>query len=307
MGGSRITSWGAALPEKIVTNHDLAQTLDTSDTWITERTGIKERRIGDSTAAIATEAGRQCLDRIGLGPNDIDVLLLATTTPDRHVPATSATVQDQLGLDCGAMDLNAACSGFVYGLITADGLIRSGAERILLIGAETLSRIVDWEDRRTAILFADGAGAAVIEASDTPTLLGWSLGCDGSLERVLYCDIEDKLKMEGHEVFRQAVLIIEEASNAALEKAGLTIDDIDIMVPHQANVRILDAACKRLGFPIEKTAQVLAHTGNTSSASVPLALADALDAGRIDRGDNVLLVGFGAGMTAASAIVRWDP
>lgn len=307
MRGSRITSWATSLPEKIVTNHDLSLTLDTTDTWITERTGIKERRVGDSTADIATEAGRKALDRIGLGPDDIDVLLLATTTPDRHVPATSATVQDRLGLNCGAMDLNAACSGYVYGLIAANGLIATGAERVLLIGAETLSRIIDWGDRRTAILFGDGAGATVLEATDTPSLLSWTLGCDGSLERLLYCDIDAKMQMEGHEVFRQAVRIIEETSAEVLDKAGLTIDDIDMLIPHQANVRIIDAACKRIGFPVEKTAQVLAHTGNTSSASIPLALVDALDAGRIERGDLVMMVGFGAGMTAANAIIRWDP
>jgi 3-oxoacyl-[acyl-carrier-protein] synthase-3 len=305
--GSRITTWASALPDRIVTNQELSETLDTTDTWITERTGIKERRVGDSTAELAAEAGRLCLEKSGLGPDDFDVVLLATTTPDRHVPATSATVQHMLGLNCGALDVNAACSGFVYGLITADGLINSGAERILLIGAETLSRIVDWTDRGTAILFGDGAGATILEASDTPSLLSWTLGCDGSLEHLLYCDIDGKMKMEGSEVFRQAILIIEESTQTALEKAGMSIDDIDMMIPHQANERIIDAACKRIGLPVEKTAQVLAHTGNTSSASIPLALVDALDAGRIQPGDNLLFVGFGAGMTAASAIMRWNP
>ncbi|MCU1463264.1 MAG: 3-oxoacyl-(acyl-carrier-protein) synthase [Acidimicrobiales bacterium] len=304
--GAVITGWGTALPDKVVTNADLEARLDTTDAWITERSGIRERRVGGTTTGLATDAGAAALAAAALEPADIDLLILATTTPDQTVPATASAVQDALGLTCGAMDVNAACSGFVYGLVTACGLIGLGAGRILLIGAETLSRITDQDDRGTAVLFADGAGAVVVEAVDGPgSLLGWDLGSDGSLRSILYADVGGYLEMEGREVFRRAVRVTVDSAQAAMQRAGVTADDIALFVPHQANLRIIDAAGQRIGIPSDRTAIVLDRTGNTSSASIPLALADALDHGRVRADDLVLLSGFGAGMTWASAVLRW--
>jgi 3-oxoacyl-[acyl-carrier-protein] synthase-3 len=304
--GAVITGWGTALPPKVLTNHDLEQTLDTSDHWIVERTGIRERHVGGTTVGLSVESGRKALDMSGVDPATIDALVLATTTPDRTVPASSATVQKELGLRCGAFDLNAACSGFVYGLVQAHGLIAMGAKKILVIGTDTLARITDWDDRNTAILFADGSGAVVLEAVEGEgQLLGWDLDADGSAERFLYSDIGGFIHMDGKEVFRRAVRIMVDSATKSMGHAGCTADEIKLVVPHQANLRIIQAACDRLGIPIERAATVLQHTGNTSSASIPLALADALDNSRVQQGDLVLLVGFGAGMTAASAVLRW--
>ena len=301
-----ITGWGRALPETIVTNSDLAKTLDTSDEWIRERTGIEQRHVGGTTASLSIESGRKALEMSGVDPLSIDALILATTTPDRTVPATSAAVQHGLGLRCGAFDVNAACSGFVYGLVTAHGLIAIGMRNILVIGTDTLSRITDWTDRNTAILFADGSGAAVIQATDGPgQLLGWDIDADGSLENLLYADIGKTLYMEGKEVFRRAVRIMVDSAEKSLKAAGLTTSDITLVAPHQANIRIIEAACKRLDIPMSKTSWVGNKTGNTSSVSIPLALFDAADSSRLKTGDNVLLVGFGAGMTAASAVIKW--
>lgn len=305
--GAVITGWGTALPERVVTNLELEQTLDTNDEWIVERTGIRERHVGGSTADLSSESGRAAIEMAGLQPEQIDALVLATTTPDRAVPATSATVQHRLGLSCGAFDINAACSGWVYGLVTAHGLIAMGAEKVLLIGTDTLSRITDWDDRNTAILFADGSGATVLEAVDGPgQLLGWDLDADGSAEEALYAEVGAKLQMEGREVFRRAVRIMVDSATKSMKHAGVTADDIALVVPHQANIRIISAACERLGIGLDRTSVVLDRTGNTSSASVPLALADALDHERVADGDLVLFVGFGAGMTAASAVIRWN-
>jgi len=304
--GGIITGWGAAMPPKVVTNHDLAQRMDTSHDWIVERTGIHERRIGGSTADLSVESGRQALERAGVDPSSIDALVLATTTPDQTVPATSAVVQHRLGLRCGAFDVNAACSGFMYALVTAHGLISSGAGRILVIGTDTLSRIVDWDDRGTAILFADGSAAVVLEPTPGPgQLLSWDFDADGSAQPLLYCDVGGNIRMDGKEVFRRAVRIMVDSGEKTMKHAGVTADDVALVVPHQANIRIIEAACSRLGIPPERTATVLHRTGNTSSASIPLALADSLDQGRVRDGDLVLLVGFGAGMTAASALLRW--
>lgn len=304
--GAIITGWGTALPERVVTNDDLSKTLDTSDEWITERSGIRERHIGGSTAELSVLSGRQAMAKAGVSPDEIDVLILSTTTPDRCVPATSATVQNALGLRCGAFDLNAACSGFVYGLSIAHGLIAMGMGKILLIGTDTLSRITDWEDRNTAVLFADGSGAVVLEAVEGPgQLLAWDIDADGSAEDFLYADLGGFIKMEGKEVFRRAVRIMVDSAEKSLKAAGVTADRVSLVVPHQANIRIIQAACERLGIPMDRAATVLHYTGNTSSASIPLALSDAADAGRIAQGDIVLLVGFGAGMTAASAVLRW--
>ncbi len=303
---ARLTGWGAALPEKVVTNVDLEATLDTSDQWIVERTGIRERRIGGTTTGLAIEAGRLALARAGRTGADVDLVLLATCTPDQAMPASAASVQHALGITGGAFDLNAACSGFVYGLVAADGLLRAGMERVLLVGAETMSTIVDWDDRGTAILFGDGAGAVVLERGEGPgRLLGWDLGSDGSLRHILEADRGGAIQMDGPEVFRRAVRIMVESAERALARAGITIADVALFVPHQANTRIIDSAVARLGIPTDQVANNLATTGNTSAASIPLALAEAADAGRLRPGDRVLMVGFGAGMSWASAVLEW--
>ena len=304
--GGRITGWGIALGNDLITNHDLASRMDTSDEWIKERTGISERRIGGTTAGLAVQAAKDALKIAECPPEEIDLLVLATTTPDDQIPATSATVQHLLGLKCGAMDLNAACSGFVYSLVIGFGMLALGNKRILIIGSETLSRVTDWDDRSTAILFGDGAGAFVIEASDTQSaLLGWELSCDGSLRDILHAEIGGTIVMSGQEVFRKAVIAMTDSASTSIKNAGLMPEDIAFVIPHQANIRIIESAMKRLNIPMEKSVSVLHKTGNTSSASIPLALVDAVQDGRIQRGDNLLLVGFGAGMTSASAIVNW--
>ena len=308
MRGAQIRGWGSALPEKVVTNDDLAQTLDTSDEWITERTGIRERRVGGTTSGLAIDAGRQAMERAGWSPESVDLVILATTSPDQQVPATASTVQHELGLTCGAFDLNAACSGFAYGLVTAHGLIDAGMDRILVIGAETLSRLTDWDDRGTAILFADGAGAVALESVDGPgELLAWDLGSDGSLRHILDADIGGYFRMDGREVFRRAVRVMVSSAEVTLAKAGVSVDDIALVVPHQANIRIIQSACDKLGIPMDRVVSILERTGNTSSATIPMALAEAADTGRLQPDDLVLMVGFGAGMTWASALLRWNP
>jgi len=307
MRGITVKGCGVAVPDKVVTNDDLSARLDTSDAWIVDRTGIRERHIGGTTAGLSIESGQRALADAGLTASDIDVLVLATTTPDATVPATSATVQDGLGIVGGAFDVNAACSGFVYGLVVASGLIATGAGRILLIGTDTLSRITDWEDRKIAVLVGDGSGAVVLEPVDGPgDLLSWNLNADGSLRNLLKCDHGGFLSMDGKEIFRKAVRLVVESAERALADAGMTADDVDLLVPHQANLRIIQAVCQRLGIPEERSAVVIDRYGNTSSASIPLALDDALRAGRIRPGARLLLAGFGGGMTWASAIFRWN-
>ena len=304
--GAVITGWGSALPPRVLTNDELSQTLDTSDEWIRERSGIQERHIGGTTAGLSVISGAAALAMAGADPSQIDALVLSTTTPDRCVPATSATVQHALGLSCGAFDVNAACSGFVYALTVAHGLIAMGSSKVLVIGTDTLSRITDWSDRNTAVLFADGSGAVVLEAVDGPgQMLAWDIDADGSAEESLYAELGGFIQMEGKDVFRKAVRIMVDSATKSLTAAGLTADDVDVVIPHQANIRIIQAACERLGIPMEKASTVLHYTGNTSSASIPLALVDAANAGKIKKGDTVLLVGFGAGMTAASALIVW--
>lgn len=305
--GASIIGWGTALPDQVVTNADFAARLDTSDEWIVERSGIRERRMGGTTGGLSVEAGRAALKGAGVDAATIDLVVLATNTPDQQMPATASFVQEELGCSGGAFDVNAACSGFVYGLVTGYGMAALGARRILVVGADVMSRITDQDDRGTAVLFGDGAGAVVLEAGDGPgRLLGWDLGSDGSARHILYCDHAGFTKMDGKEVFRRAVRVMVSSSQRALAAAGLTAEDVSLLVPHQANVRIVDAACSRLGIPRERAALVLDRTGNTSAASIPLALADAADAGRLHPGDTVLMVGFGAGMSWASAVVRWD-
>jgi 3-oxoacyl-[acyl-carrier-protein] synthase-3 len=281
--------------------------MDTNDEWIRERTGIHRRHVGGSTAELSTISGKAALDMAGIDPKSIDALILATTTPDRTVPATSATVQNALGLACGAFDVNAACSGFVYGLVVAHGLIGVGAERIMVIGTDTLSRIVDWNDRNTAPLFADGSGAAIIESTKGHgQLLGWDIDADGSAEEILYAEVGSTIQMNGKEVFRRAVRIMVDSAQKSMAAAGVTTEEISIVVPHQANIRIISAACDRLGISMDKASISIHETGNTSSASIPLALFGDFGQVKPKDGDIVLLVGFGAGMTAASAILRWN-
>ena len=306
MPGFVIRGWGVAVPDKVVTNDDLSVRLDTNDAWITERTGIRERRWGGTTSSLAVEAGQRALDHAGVSPQDIDLVILATTTPDAIVPGTATTVQDQLGIPAGAFDMNAACSGFVYGLVTAAGMLAIGCHRVLLIGSDTLSRITDLDDRKMAVLVGDGAGAVVLEAVPGPgALRSWNLHADGSLRHLLYCDHGGYLVMDGQEIFRKAVRVVVDSAHQAVADAGLTFDDISLLVPHQANLRIIQAAAQRLHLTEDRLAVVIDRSGNTSSASIPLALVDAIDHGRVHDGDNLLLTGFGGGMTWASAVVRW--
>jgi 3-oxoacyl-[acyl-carrier-protein] synthase III len=307
MTGIRITGWGIAVPDKVVTNDDMAARLDTSNEWIVERTGIRQRHIGGTTSGLAIEAGQAALASAGRSPDDIDLLMLATTTPDCLVPGTAPAVQHGLGIHGGAFDLNAACSGFVYGLITVAGLIAVGSGPVLLIGSETLSKITDMDDRKIAIIVGDGAGAIVVEPVDGPgALLSWNMNSDGSLKHLLKCEHGGTLYMDGKEVFRRAVRVVVESAERAMADASLKPDDIALMIPHQANVRIIQAAGQRLGIPEARTVVVIDRYGNTSSASVPLALHDAIACGRVHEGDNLLLTGFGGGMTWASAVLRWN-
>jgi 3-oxoacyl-[acyl-carrier-protein] synthase-3 len=303
---ARITGWGTALPEKVVTNADLESSLDTSDAWIVERTGIRERRIGGTTTGLGIDAARQAMARAGVTGEDIDLVLLCTSTPDEAMPASASVLQQELGVRGGAVDLNAACSGFVYGLVAADGFLRAGLQRVLLVGAETMSRIVDWDDRSTAILFGDGAGAVVVERGDGPgRVLGFDLGSDGSLRHILHAEVGGTIEMDGPEVFRRAVRVMVESATRAMEHAGVTVQDLALFVPHQANLRIIESASRRLGIEPELVGSNLATVGNTSAASIPLVLAEAADQGRLRPGDLVLVVGFGAGMSWASAVIEW--
>lgn len=324
MTGCAITGWAGVVPEQAVTNADIMTLFDTSEEWIFERTGIRQRRAADgpfvkpkplaspesgmgTTAQLAARAGRAALEKAGLTGADIDLLMLCTTSADQLVPATSSPVAHALSIKGGAMDINAACAGFTYGLVTAASFIAAGAERVLVVGAETLSRITNWADRTNAFLFGDGAGAVVVEVAPGETaLLGWDIGVDGSLVELCYADHGGQgMVMRGKEVFRQAVRMTVDSATKSLERAKVDVSDIALFVPHQANVRIMDAIAERLGIPPQRTASVIEATGNTSSASVPLALSAAADAGRLSDGDLVLFAGFGAGMTWASAVWRW--
>jgi 3-oxoacyl-[acyl-carrier-protein] synthase-3 len=314
-----------AVPERRVTNFDLAKIVDTSDEWITERTGIKERRVageGETTASLAIEAGTAALKDAGIDPADIGCCIVATCTSEQPIPPTSSFVQEGLGLRCGAFDIDAACSGFVYALVAGASMVASGAMGpVLVIGSETLTRVVDPTDRSTVILFGDGAGAAVLTPSDNVGLLAWDLGCDGSLAGLLGIPAggsrlptsadtvaggDHWLKMDGREVFRRAVRVIVDSARTTLDRAGLTPDDVALFVPHQANTRIIDSAATKLGLPAERVFVNIDRYGNTSAASVPIALAEAAEAGRLHPGDLVLLTGFGAGMSWASALLRWS-
>lgn len=305
--GGVITGWGGYIPPTVITNHDLAETMETTHDWIVERTGIHERRWGDEgPAALGVYAARAAIAMAGLEPSDIDLMIFATCSPEYILPGSSAIAQHELGLTCGAFDLGAACSGFTYSLVTAHAMLNMGMNRILVIGSEQLSRIVDKTDRGTAILFGDGAGAVIVEATDGPgELLSFDLGVDGSAVHALYTPHDDFTKMDGKEVFRRAVHAIVDSAAKSLERANLTMEDIDWFIPHQANRRIIEAAVKRLGWPIDRTSTTVDFVGNTSAASIPLALIHELEHGNIKPGDHVLMSGFGAGMTWASSVVRW--
>jgi 3-oxoacyl-[acyl-carrier-protein] synthase III len=321
-----ITGWGTALPERRLTNAELEQRVDTSDQWIVERTGIRERRIagaGETTASLATEAGAAAVKHAGLTPDAIDLLIVATATTEQLIPHTGAFVSDGLGLHCGSFDLNAGCAGFVYELVVGGSMLTAGnLDHVLVIGAETLSRVTDPTDRGTCVIFGDGAAAMVLSAApdDGSGLLAWDLGCDGSATALLeipaggsrrptsaetVANGEHYLKMAGPEVFRRAVRIVVESATAALQRGGFGIDEVKWFAPHQANVRIIEAAASRLGIPMERTLVNIDHYGNTSAASIPLVLAEAADDGRLAEGDLVLLSGFGAGLTWGSALLRW--
>ncbi len=305
--GFNIKGVGAALPDKVLTNQDLMSMMDTTDEWIRERTGISERRVGGSTSGLAIEAARLAMAEASVEAGDIEQIVLATTTPDYISPGTAPVVADALGMQCGAFDVQAVCSGWVYALVVANGLMLQGVDRLLVIGAEALDRITDYTDRGTGILFGNGAGAAVIERNPAGggELLSWDLGSAGDYLHILYAEHGDVWQMDGKEVFRQAVTVIQHSAKTSLQRAGLTVDDIDLIVPHQANIRIVESAWRKIGFSMDRTSMVLEHTGNTSAASIPLALKHAQRNGRVNPGDIVMFVGFGAGMTWASAIVRW--
>ncbi len=305
--GTRFVGWGMAVPDKIVTNDDLSKTLDTSDEWISERTGIRQRHIGGTTTELGALAGRRAMEDAKVGPEDIDFVLLATTTPDRMAPSTAALIQAELGLTCPALDVNAACAGFPYAVRVAQGLIETGTKRILLIGAETLSRWVDWTDRNVAVLLADGAGATVLEYSDTDNdILSFVLGASGVDADLLTCDHGSYFFLDGKEVFRRAVRVVVDSASEAIKKAGLEAKDISLMIPHQANIRIIQAASERLGIPMENAVITLDRYGNTSSASIPMAFWHARDEGRVKKGEYALMTGFGAGMTWASSALKWS-
>ena len=305
--GVRFKGWGIAVPDRIVTNDELSKTLDTSDEWITERTGIRERRICGSSKSIGVLAVHRAMDDAGVTAVDIDFLVLSTTTPDRIAPATAPMIANELGLTCPAMDVNAACSGFMYAVRTAYGLLETGNKRILVIGAEHLSRWVDWSDRNMAVLLADGAGATVLEYDANQTdLMSFCLGADGAAADLLTCEHGGFFQMNGREIFRRAVRVVVDSSEKAMATAGITADDLSLVIPHQANIRIIQAATQRLGIEMERAVVVLDRYGNTSSASIPLAFDDARKNGRIKPGEYALLTGFGAGLTWASAVVRWS-
>ncbi|MDD2273441.1 MAG: ketoacyl-ACP synthase III [Desulfuromonadaceae bacterium] len=323
----RIAGTGSALPGKILTNTELEQLVDTSDEWITTRTGIKERRIaveGEYTSTFAAEAGRRAMEMAGVHPEEIDLIILGTVTPDFPFPSTACIVQDLLGAtNATAFDLSAACSGFIFGLSIAEKYIRSGAARkILVIGAEVLSRIVDWQDRNTCVLFGDGAGAVVLEASDGDhSLLSTHTFSNGSYWNLLYQPgsgsrnpatnsrtIDERLiylKMEGNDVFKHAVRSMEEAAVKALDANGLSASDLTLMIPHQANRRIIDATAKRLGLGADRLFTNLEKYGNTSSASIPIALDEANRQGLLKPDNKLLVVAFGGGFTYGSALINW--
>jgi 3-oxoacyl-[acyl-carrier-protein] synthase-3 len=315
---SAVLGVGSALPRRAVSNQELASTVDTSDEWIVERTGIRNRYVageGETTASLATDAARRALDHAGVAATDIDLIVLATATPDQTFPSSATKVQAALGIDdCVAFDVHAVCTGFLYALSVADSMIRSGnARRALVIGAETFSRILDWEDRATCVLFGDGAGALVLGGEQGERgILATRLHADGRHNDLLFVDggpsttgTVGKLRMKGREVFRHAVVNLAAVLNEVLADAGLTADDVDWVVPHQANARILDATAKKLGLSPAKVVVTVDQHANTSAASVPLAFDAAVRDGRIKRGDVIVLEAMGGGFTWGAAALRY--
>ncbi|MEO1291910.1 MAG: beta-ketoacyl-ACP synthase III [Pseudomonadota bacterium] len=314
---------GSYLPAHVMTNAELSTTVDTSDDWIIERTGIRERRIaaeGELTSDLATKAAERALEASGIAAADLDLIILATATPDQTFPAAATKVQANLGAHSAvAFDQHAVCAGFVFALATADMYLQGGGARnALVIGAETFSRILDWEDRATCVLFGDGAGAVVLRAepgdgsAEDRGMLAHDLNTDGRLIELLYVDggpsstqTTGHLRMEGREVFRKAVVALAETAEKSMNDAGVTSADIDWIVPHQANVRIIDGTAKKLGVPKEKVVVTVDRHGNTSAASIPLALTEAVTDGRIKRGDLLLIEAIGGGMSWGSAVLRW--
>ena len=322
MTRSVVCGFGSALPRRVVTNEELQKLVDTSDSWIQQRTGIKQRYIageGETTASLGEAAARAALANAGLSPDDIDLIVVATSTPDNTFPATAVNIQHRLGMNHGfAFDMQAVCSGFVYAVTTADNFIRAGrAKRVLVIGAETFSRLLDWTDRTTCVLFGDGAGAIILEAVDDATagdrgIIAASLRSDGAHCEKLYVDGGvsttgdiGHLRMQGREVFKHAVGMITDVIEAAFDEAGITADELDWLVPHQANRRIIEGSAKKLGIPMEKVVVTVDQHANTSAASIPLALAAAAGDGRIKRGDTVMLEAMGGGFTWGAVLLRW--
>ncbi len=324
---ARITGWGMSVPDKIVTNDDLAHIVDTTDEWIVSRTGIRERHIvasdRETTASLATKAAKAALQVAGISPAELNLVIVATATPEYTFPSTASLVQDAIGArNAGAFDLSAGCSGFLYALTMASHAIRSGeARQVLVIGAETLSRVTDWSNRDTCVLFGDGAGAVVVGASaERCGVISTVLGSDGSGGELLMLpgggsrlpashetvsNGDHFIKMKGREVFRFAATIVPKATEAVAERAGWAMSDVALLIPHQANTRIIEAAAKRLEFGEDRVFVNLDRYGNTSAASIPIALCEALGTGRIHVGDKVVLVGFGAGLTWGAAAVEW--
>lgn len=300
---------GRYVPEKVVTNHDLEKIMDTSDEWIRTRTGIAERRIADDTidtSYMAVEASKKALEDAGISGEDIDLILVATVTPDRAFPAVACVIQEAIGAKhAAAMDLSAACAGFMYGMITAQQFIQTGTyKNVLVVGSDKLSKIVDWNDRNTAVLFGDGAGAIVMGAvSEGKGVLSFELGADGSGGKHLYQD--EYVMMNGREVFNFAVRQLGDSCLRVLDKAGLTKEDVDFLVPHQANIRIMESARERLNLPQEKMSMTIEKFGNTSASSIPIAMVEELQNGRIQDGDLIILVGFGGGLTWGAVALRW--
>lgn len=328
---AHIVGWGAYLPKRVLTNDDIALMVDTSDEWIYTRTGIRERRIAgekETTATLAFEAAARALAVADIHPSQVDLIIVATSTPEYIFPSTASRVQDYLGAHrAGAFDLSAACSGFVYGLDMAAQAIATGSiKTAVIIGSETLSRVMDWEDRGTCILFGDGAGAVVLKGSSVPGgLLSSTLRSDGSGGELLTLPAvyhnpmpmlgpeylqnghgRNTIKMNGREVFRFATRVVSDSIETVVKKAGLTLAEIDLIVPHQANTRIIESVAKRLKLPMDKFYLNLHRAGNTSAASIPIALVDAIHAGRLHPDDNVVFVGFGGGLTWAAGVIKWD-
>jgi 3-oxoacyl-[acyl-carrier-protein] synthase III len=314
-----ITGLGWKVPDRVVTNDELATYVDTNDAWIRERTGIRERRIASQEEALSDIALPACHDALaqaGLEGSDIDFLCVATVTPDMMFPSTAAILADALGAhDAGAVDLSAGCTGFMYALAQAYGMLAGGlCKRALVVGGDLLSKILDWEDRSTLVLFGDGAGAVVLEAVPEEGFLGFELGADGGGGSSLWLpgsgsrhfeDPERYVKMNGREVFKFATRVLVQSAEAVLGECGLTVDDVDLYIPHQANVRIIDHATKKLGIPSDRVVINVDRYGNTSSGSIPIALADAAASGRLQPGKLVLMTGMGAGLTWGSALMRW--